>query len=85
MLEGGQLVITQDNCGTYANEITETFGIAFGDGCFSYINEFASYPRTAGLTEVTGITVRKIIVSGSSEEIGWYDGCCCANDLSPGS
>lgn len=68
-------------CGIYANEIIETFGIEFGDGSFSYINEFASHPVTAGLTEVNGITARKIIVSGSSsEEIGWYDGCCCAND-----
>ena len=76
VLDGGQLVITQDwECwgGKYANEITEPFGIKFEGGTFSYINQFGDHPVTAGLTEeVNGITARKIKVSGSSKEIGWF-------------
>ncbi|HEC57319.1 MAG TPA: hypothetical protein ENI32_05500 [Candidatus Syntrophoarchaeum butanivorans] len=83
VLDGGQLVITQDWKGKYANEITEPFGIKFIrgiKGCtFSYINEFGDHPVTAGLTEVNGtvdgITARKINVSGSSKEIGWFSNC----------
>ena len=75
VLGGGQLVITQDWKGKYANEITEPFGIKFEGGTFSYINEFASHPVTTGLKEVNGITARKMKVSGSSKEIGWFSNC----------
>jgi len=75
VLGGGQLVITQDDCGVYANNITKTFGIEF-DGCklTMEINNFADHPVTTTpslLTEVRGKTARKITVSGSSTEIGW--------------
>ena len=75
VLDGGQLVITQDDCGVYANNITKTFGIEF-DGCklTMEINNFADHPVTttpSSLTEVRGKTARKITVSGSSTEIGW--------------
>jgi len=74
---GGQLVITQNGTGTYANNITAEFGIEF-DGPLllpiQTINEFASHPVTTTpylLNNVVGITARKIEVSGSSKEIGW--------------
>jgi len=74
---GGQLVITQNGTDTYANEITAEFGIEF-DGCVPMlINKFASHPVTTtpnSLSKVDGITARKIEVSGSSKEIGWYKG-----------
>ena len=77
---GGQLVITQNGTGTYANEITAEFGIEF-DGPLLLpihtINNFTSHPVTTtpnSLSKVDGITARKIEVSGSSKEIGWYDG-----------
>ena len=77
---GGQLVITQNGTGTYANNITAEFGIEF-DGPLllpiQTINSFTSHPVTTtpnSLSEVDGITARKIEVSGSSKEIGWYDG-----------
>ena len=79
VLDGGQLVITQDWKGKYANEITEPFGIKFiggiGGVTFSYINKFGNHPVTTTpylLNTVDGITARKIEVSGSSKEIGWY-------------
>ncbi|WP_456486877.1 DUF4350 domain-containing protein [Candidatus Alkanophaga liquidiphilum] len=75
---GGQLVITQNGTGTYANEITTEFGIEF-DGLpplpIHTINKFASHPVTTtpnSLSKVVGITARKIKVSGSSKEIGWF-------------
>ena len=83
VLDGGQLVITQDWDwkGKYANEITEPFGIKFIEGIggvtFSYINKFGNHPVTTTpylLNTVDGITARKINVSGSSREIGWYEG-----------
>jgi len=74
---GGQLVITQNGTDTYANEITAEFSIEF-DGCVPMlINKFASHPVTTtpnSLGKVDGITARKIEVSGSSKEIGWYKG-----------
>jgi len=74
---GGQLVITQNGTDTYANEITAEFGIKF-DGCRAMeINKFASHPVTTTpyqLNKVDGATARKIKVSGSSKEIGWYKG-----------
>ena len=73
---GGQLVITQNGTGTYANEITAEFGIKF-DGCVPMlINKFASHSVTTTpyqLSEVDGATARKINVSGSSKEIGWCE------------
>jgi len=72
---GGQLVITQNGIDTYANEITAEFGIKF-DGCRAMeINKFASHPVTTTpylLNKVDGATARKIKVSGSSKEIGWW-------------
>jgi len=77
VLGGGQLVITQDDCGVYANNITKTFGIEF-DGCRPMeINEFANHPVTHSLSKVDGATARKIKVSGSSKRIGWYKGLIC--------
>ncbi|MCW3134947.1 MAG: DUF2194 domain-containing protein [Methanophagales archaeon] len=77
---GGQLVITQNGTGTYANNITAEFGIEF-DGCRAMeINKFASHPVTTTpyqLNKVVGITARKIKVSGSSKEIGWFKGKYC--------
>ena len=74
---GGQLVITQNGTDTYANEITAEFGIEF-DGCRPMeINNFTSHPVTTTpyqLNKVDGATARKIKVSGSSKEIGWYEG-----------
>ena len=74
---GGQLVITQNGTDTYANEITAEFGIEF-DGCRAMeINNFTSHPVTTTpylLNKVDGATARKIKVSGSSKEIGWYEG-----------
>jgi|GEM_PF-2957631 len=74
---GGQLVITQNGTGTYANEITAEFGIEF-DGCRPMeINKFASHPVTTTpnlLNKVDGATARKIKVFGSSKKIGWYEG-----------
>jgi len=75
---GGQLVITQNGTDTYANEITAEFGIEFDDYTLCMkINKFASHPVTTtpnSLSEVDGATARKIKVSGSSKEIGWYEG-----------
>ena len=80
---GGQLVITQNGTGTYANNITAEFGIEFGSyKLLSIINEFEDHPITEGLSEVNGtirigtigFTAREIKVSGSSREIGWYKG-----------
>jgi len=77
---GGQLVITQNGTDTYANEITAEFGIEF-DGCRAMeINKFASHPVTTTpylLNKVDGATARKIKVSGSSKEIGWYKDKYC--------
>ena len=81
VLDGGQLVITQDwECcrGKYANEITEPFGIKFEGGSFSYINGFASHPVTTtpySLSKVNGITARRMKVSTPSREIGWFSNC----------
>ena len=76
---GGQLVITQNGTGTYANEITAEFGIEF-DGPLllpiQTINNFTSHPVTTTpylLNKVVGVTARKIEVSGSSKEIGWFE------------
>ena len=82
VLDGGQLVITQDwEGGEYANKITEPFGIKFikgiGGVTFSNISEFGNHPVTTTpylLNTVDGITARAINVSGSSKEIGWYKG-----------
>ena len=44
------------------------------------INEFGYHPITKGLSEVNGtigtigLTAHEIKVSGSSKEIGWYEG-----------
>ena len=77
---GGQLVITQNGTGTYANNITAEFGIEF-DGCRPMeINNFTSHPVTTTpylLNKVDGATAREIKVSGSSKEIGWYKGKYC--------
>ena len=74
---GGQLVITQNGTGTYANNITAEFGIEFDDYTLCMkINKFASHPVTTTpylLNNVVGITARKIEVSGSSKEIGWLE------------
>ncbi|MDF2957152.1 MAG: hypothetical protein OD814_000774 [Candidatus Alkanophagales archaeon MCA70_species_1] len=79
---GGQLVITQDERKkAYANEITKEFGIEFGSyKLLSVINEFGYHPITKGLSEVNGtigtigLTAHEIKVSGSSKEIGGYEG-----------
>ena len=82
VLDGGQLVITQDWKGKYANEITEPFGIEFIrgiKGCtFSYINGFGDHPVTTtpySLSKVNGITARRMKVSAPSREIGWFSNC----------
>jgi len=72
VLGGGQLVITQDDCGVFANKITKTFGIEFDDCRPMEINNFADHPVTHSLSKVDGATARKINVSGSSKEIGWF-------------
>jgi len=77
---GGQLVITQNGTGTYANEITAEFGIEFDGRKPMEINNFTSHPVTTTpyqLNKVDGATARKIKVSGSSKEIGWYKGKYC--------
>jgi len=77
---GGQLVITQNGTGTYANEITAEFGIEFDGPRAMEINNFTSHPVTTTpylLNKVDGATARKIKVFGSSKEIGWYKDKYC--------
>ncbi len=75
VLEGGQLVITQNGTGTYANEITGTFGITFdGYRLKMKMTNFSTHPVTTTpftLTEVRGVTARNISVNGTSQQIGF--------------
>jgi len=74
---GGQLVITQNGTGKFANEITAEFGIRFDSLLhlpIHTINNFTNHPVTTTpylLNNVVGVTARKIKVFGSSKEIGW--------------
>lgn len=71
---GGNLVVSQDDGGIYANELTENFGITFGGDHSFTINDFNSHPVTNGLSVVTSGEGRVIETSGDSHGLGYFDG-----------
>lgn len=69
----GQLVITQNDNMTYANEITEGWGIRWISPGYNQweIDTVATDPITEGITHVEGVTAQEMNVSSPAVEIGW--------------
>lgn len=77
--EGGQLMITENEGWTYADEITSTFGITWSGwlggpwdmDTFDYTEPLTTTPYTLNLVE--GYSANKLAVSSPATAIGWDD------------